>query len=206
MKSPKLTTQQIKNILCEIIMKRIRFTLRTIFLLILSVILINLSMFGQTVKPDSARTILKAAVTEAQSSKKNVLLIFHATWCSWCKRLETAFNDTPMKTFIDGNYIVMKLDVMERGDKIQSHENPGGQNLLSDFGGDNAGLPFIVFLNGKGEMIANSNVLPKKQNIGYPGSKEEIAAFVKLLKETAPHMTGKQRDRIQNYFELHAPQ
>jgi hypothetical protein len=76
---------------------------------------------------------------------------------------------------------------------------------MSEFGGKNAGLPFIVFLNGKGKMIANSNVMPKKQNIGYPGSKEEITAFVKLLQKTAPHMTSKQCDVIQKYFELHAP-
>jgi hypothetical protein len=76
---------------------------------------------------------------------------------------------------------------------------------MSQFGGNNAGLPFIVFLNGKGKMIANSNVMPKEQNVGYPGSKEEIAAFVKLLQKTAPHMTSKQRDVIQNYFDLHAP-
>jgi hypothetical protein len=54
-------------------------------------------------------------------------------------------------------------------------------------------------------MIANSNVMPKKQNIGYPGSQEEIAAFVKLLQKTAPHMTSKQRDVILNYFKRHAP-
>jgi hypothetical protein len=76
---------------------------------------------------------------------------------------------------------------------------------MSEFGGNNAGLPFIVFLNGKGTMIANSNVMPKNQNIGYPGSKEEISAFVKLLQKTAPHMTSKECEVIQNYFELHAP-
>jgi hypothetical protein len=111
-----------------------------------------------------------------------------------------------MKTFIDENYIVARLDVKERGDKIQSYENPGGQQFMSDWGGKNAGLPFIVFLNGKGKMIANSNVMPRKQNIGYPGSQEEITAWIKLLKKTAPHMTSKQRDRIRYYFELRAPQ
>jgi thioredoxin-related protein len=187
-------------------MKQKHIIQKTISLLILSIILCTFSMPGQTVKPDSAQTILKTALTEAQSVHKNVLLIFHATWCGWCKRLETAFNDTTMKTFIDENYIVARLDVKERGDKIQSYENPGGQQFMSDWGGKNAGLPFIVFLNGKGKMIANSNVMPRKQNIGYPGSQEEITAWIKLLKKTAPHMTSKQRDRIRYYFELRAPQ
>lgn len=179
--------------------------LKTISLFILSMLIIASSMLGQTVKPDSAQTILNAAIIKAQSSQKNVLLVFHATWCGWCKRLESAFNDTTIKPLIDNNYIIAMLDVKERGDKIQTHENPCGQKFLSDFGGNNAGLPFIVFLNGKGKMIANSNVMPKKQNIGYPGTREEIAAFVNLLKKTALHMTSKQCDVIQNYFELHAP-
>ena len=186
-------------------MKQKHFIRKTVFFLILSIFFMAYSMLGQTIKPDSAQIILKAAVADAQSSKRNVFLIFHATWCKWCKRLEAALSDPEIKTLIDKNYVVIMLDVQERGDKIQTHENPGGQNLMSDFGGKNAGLPFIVFLNRKGKMIANSNVMPKNQNIGYPGSKEEIAAFVKLLKKTAPHLTGKQRDVIQNYFELHAP-
>jgi len=188
----------------ELTMRRNHFILRTISLLSLTVILFTFSMVGQNVKPDSAQTILKAAVIKAQSSKLNVLLIFHATWCGWCKRLERAINDTAVKPLIDENYIVTMLDVKERGDKIQIYENPGGQNIMSEFGGNNAGLPFIVFLNGKGTMIANSNVMPKNQNIGYPGSKEEISAFVKLLQKTAPHMTSKECEVIQNYFELHA--
>jgi thioredoxin-related protein len=168
-------------------------------------ILFALPAPGQTARPDSAQNILRAAITEAQSSEKNVLIIFHATWCGWCKRFETALNDTAIKTLIDRNYIIAMLDVKERGDKIQTFENPGGQNLLTEFGGDKAGLPFIVFLNGKGKMIANSNVMPDKQNIGYPGSEEEISAFTKLLKKTASNITSKQLDVIQGYFEAHAP-
>jgi hypothetical protein len=75
----------------------------------------------------------------------------------------------------------------------------------SEFGVNNAGLPFIVFLSGKGKMITNSNVMPKNQNIGYPGSKEEITACVKLHQDTSPRMTSKQLDVVQKYFELHAP-
>ena len=179
---------------------------KTVSLFIFSILLHTFSLLGQSVKPDSAQIILHSAITEAQSSKRNVLIIFHATWCKWCTPLETALNDTTVKPLIDKNYVITMIDVMEREDKIQTYENPGGKNLLSDFGGDNAGLPFMVFLDGKGKMIANSNVMPQKQNIGYPNSNEEIEAFVNLLKETAPHMTGKQREVIRSYFERLTPQ
>jgi len=160
-------------------------------------------MLGQTIKPDSARTILMVAVSEAQLSQKNVFLIFHATWCPWCKVLETALNDPEIKTLIDNNYIVTFLDVLEHGEKIQTYENPGGKEILANYGGTESGLPFMVFLNKKGKMIANSNVMPNKRNIGYPGSRKEITAFMKLLKKTSTHMTNKQQEVIQSYFELH---
>ena len=187
----------------ELYMKRKHFIQKTVYLLLVSILFITHSMLGQTIKPDSARTILMVAVSEAQSSQKNVFLIFHATWCPWCKILETALNDPEIKTLIDNNYIVTFLDVMERGEKIQTYENPGGNEILANYGGTKSGLPFMVFLNKKGKMIANSNVMPNKKNIGYPGSWKEISAFMKLLKKTATHITNKQREVIQSYFVLH---
>ena len=178
---------------------------KTLFLLFLF-LLISLSMFGQTTKPDSAQTIIKAAVIKAQSSSKNIFLLFHATWCKWCTRLEAVLEQPEIKKIIDENYILIRLDVSERGDKIQAYENPGGNKILARFGGENSGLPFIVFLDEKGKVIANSNVMPKKENIGYPGAKEEITAFVKLLKNTAPHMTTKQRSAISDYLKKNTQQ
>jgi len=51
---------------------------------------------------------------------------------------------------IDNNYIVTFLDVKERGEKIQTYENPGGKEILANYGGTESGLPFMVFLNKKG--------------------------------------------------------
>ena len=178
---------------------------KTIFLFVVSVLFIHHPACGQPAQPDSAKAIIRTALAQAQSAHKNVFLLFHATWCSWCKRLETALRDTSMKPIIDENYVVAMIDVLERGAKIQTNENPGGQALLEDFGGMMSGLPFIVFLNRKGTMIANSNVMPDEQNIGYPGSDEEINAFITLLQKTGPHITTKQLDRIKNYFDQHAP-
>jgi hypothetical protein len=84
-------------------------------------------------------------------------------------------------------------------------ENPGGNEMMRQFGGENSGLPFIVFLNAKAKKVANSNVMPENQNIGYPGSKEEIAAFTKLLKKNAARITKKQLALVTKYLESNAP-
>jgi thioredoxin-related protein len=186
-------------------MKRIYTTRKTISLLSVFLLLAAFPTLGQTDKPDAAQNILKAAVAEARSSKKNVFIIFHATWCKWCKRLETVLESPEIEPIINKNYIIVRLDVKEREDKIQTHENPGGKEMLANFGGTESGLPFMVFLNKKGKMIANSNVMPKNENIGYPGAKEEIAAFIKLLKQTAPRMTDKERSKISKYLEMNTP-
>ena len=76
--------------------------------------------------------------------------------------------------------------------------------MMKELGGEKSGLPFTVFLDGKGKKIADSNVMPKDQNIGYPNTKEEIAEFDKLLKKTAKHMTNDQRGLVIGYLKKHS--
>ncbi len=166
---------------------------------------LSYSAIAQSVKPDSAQTILDIAVKQAAASHKTVLVMFNASWCSWCKRLDTAFVSTELHAMIDQHFVVTHIDVLERKEKIALLENPGGSALLKTWGGEKSGLPFLVFLNPAGNKAGDSNVMPEHQNIGYPGSKEEIAAFVLLLKNNAPRMTAEQIAQVTTYFEQHAP-
>lgn len=161
--------------------------------------------FAWGTTPDSAQTLVKNAVAKAQGSQKHVLVVFRATWCKWCTRLEKAFENPEINKIIDDHFVVATLNVFERGDKVQTYENPGAREIITNFGNKDSGLPFLAFLDAKGTLIANSNVMPGKQNIGYPGSKEEIAAFLKVLKKTAPRMTNAQRTTISNYLNQNAP-
>jgi hypothetical protein len=112
---------------------------------------------------------------------------------------------TELQAIIDERFIVTHIDVLERKEKIVLLENPGGNALLKTWGGENSGIPFLVFLDTTGTKLADSNVMPDHQNIGYPGSKEEITAFVSLLKNAAPQITPEQITRIKEYFVQHAP-
>jgi thioredoxin-related protein len=160
---------------------------------------------GQSTAPRPAQDILNEAIAQAHSSNRTVMVIFHASWCSWCKRLDKAFADPDVKTIVDKNYVVTHLDVLERKEKKETLENAGGVEIMKKFGGEKSGLPFIAFLDAKGTMIANSNAMPENQNIGYPGAKEEIEAFIALLKRTANNMSDAERIRVARYFEENAP-
>ena len=72
-------------------------------------------------------------------------------------------------------------------------------------GGEKSGLPFFAFLDEKGKKLADSNVMPGNQNIGYPAAPDEIAAFEKLLEKTAPHMQDVDREKVVAYLKKAAP-
>ena len=169
-------------------------------------LLITLPTFAQNAKPEQADKILKTAIADAKANDKSVFVIFHATWCSWCKSLDKAMNSDELKPIFDNNFIIAEIDVMEHGDdKVAQFENPGGKDIMIKFGGEKSGLPFYAFLDAKGNKIADSNVMNGKDNIGYPGSAKEIDAFMNILKKSAKHLTSKDADTITQYLKDNAP-
>jgi len=160
--------------------------------------------YGQTSKPEEASAVISTAVKKAAATGRSVFLIFHASWCGWCTRLDAVLEQPDIKVIIDQHYVVAHLDVLENKAK-KALENPGGNEVMKEYGGENSGLPFYVFLGEEGTKLADSNALPKNQNIGYPASAEEIAAFAGLLKATAPRMSDEQRTQITTYLQKNAP-
>lgn len=170
---------------------------RTAILASLFLFLLSLPAYAAGDKaPAPAKTILDGALKEAGASNRNVFLIFHATWCSWCKRLDAAMAHPEAREAIEKNYVVVHVDVLERGEKEQTVENPGGEELMKTLGGEKSGLPFYAVLDRSGKKLADSNVMPGNANIGYPAQPEEVAAFESILKKTAPGMTAEQRAAV----------
>jgi thioredoxin-related protein len=178
-----------------------KVTLLSFMLIFCSVVLV-----GQSAKPERAQNILDAALKNAVESNKSVFVIFHASWCSWCKRLDKVLSNEDMKKIFEDHFVVTHLDVMEKTpEKIEALENPGGNDIMKKMGGEKSGLPFSIFLDAKGNKLADSNVMPKNQNIGYPGTKEEIEAFIGLLKKGSTSITEKELTQVAEYLQKNAP-
>lgn len=141
--------------------------------------------------PRTAEAILKEAFATAGAEHKNVMVIFHASWCGWCHKMDKALNDTSCKKFFDDNYVITHLVVKER--KENKHlENPGAEVLLKKYHGDESGIPFWLMFSSKGELVgdclvraAGVGLNAPGENVGCPASEEEVTHFVEVLRKTS---------------------
>jgi len=132
---------------------------------------------------ESASVVMKKAYEQASKENKKVFLIFHASWCSWCKKMEQKMADPSCKDFFEKNYVIVHLDVLERQGNKQL-ENPGAFDLLKKYNGDKSGIPFFLIFDKDGKLLEDS-FDANSQNLGCPASKEEVDEFVRMLKATS---------------------
>ncbi len=148
--------------------------------------------------PSSAKVLLSRATAEAKAGNKNVMLIFHASWCGWCKKMDAMLESPEFAKTFDKSFVITHVVVLENPDK-KNLENEGGAALMAKFGGATAGLPFFVILNGKGEKIGDS-FLANKQNMGFPSEPQEVSTFMALMKKTAPKMTAAELTSLETFL------
>jgi thioredoxin-related protein len=141
--------------------------------------------------PLSADEMVQNACKQAAKENKNVLVMFHASWCVWCHRMDSSMNDNSCKKFFDENFVTTHLVVMESKGK-ENLENPGGLELLAKYNGTNEGIPFWVVLDKDGKLIADCMLRPegagpgtKGSNMGCPAKESEVDAFIRILKKTS---------------------
>ncbi|HCN48543.1 MAG TPA: thioredoxin family protein [Chryseobacterium sp.] len=158
---------------------------------------VALLLFQLSIAQEKADVVLNKAFTEAKTGKKNVLLVFHASWCKWCKMMEKNMDLPETKPIFNKRFVTAYIDVQERGEK-KSLENPGGQELMNKYKGENAGLPFWLVLNPKGEVIADS-FDDQGQNLGSPATQEEVTAFIAKLGKSSK-LNKEESETIQKVF------
>jgi thiol:disulfide interchange protein len=181
------------------------FRLKTVLMIVATLVLASeAAPQSRAVEPletrvPSAKEVLDAALVRAETERKNVLVHFGASWCSWCRHLDAMLESDEVGSLFQENYVITHLTIQESADKI-ALENPGAQEMLEAAGAGNAGVPAYLIFDSRGNQLATSLALPNGRNIGHPVTPEEIDAFLGLLENTAPRMTGADRARVAAYL------
>lgn len=173
--------------------------MKRIFLALLSVLIVfqiswaqgpSASLIEAKNAPASASDIMKEAYQTAAKEHKNVFIIFHASWCGWCHRMDTSLNDPACKKFFNDNYVIRHLVVDESKDK-KDLENPGASDMRDKYYGKDQGIPFWLILDKDGKLLADSKMRaagegPEKgQNTGCPAAENEVNYFIDVLKKSS---------------------
>lgn len=161
-------------------------------IVLLSLFLSNGMMAQET--PQTADQILNTACKQAAKEKKNVFIIFHASWCKWCHAMDSAMNDPACKAFFNNHYVIAHLVVLESANK-KNLENPGALEMMKKYKGG-GGIPFWLIFDAKGTLLADANrpVTDGEgkigENIGCPTSEKEVGYFIDILKKTSTLKKG----------------
>ncbi len=138
----------------------------------------------------SASEIMKEAYQQAAKENKNVFIIFHASWCGWCHKMDNSMNDPLCKKFFNDNYVSRHLVVDESNDK-RNLENPGASELRRKYYGDGLGIPFWLIFDPNGNLLTDSKMRKEGDgpqqgdNTGCPAAEKEVDFFIGILKKTS---------------------
>jgi thiol-disulfide isomerase/thioredoxin len=175
--------------------------------LLSALLLVCFGVAGFAQKPETADAVMKAAYTQAGKEGKNVFLLFHASWCGWCHKMDTAMNDPKVAAFFRDNYVIKHLTVYESPNK-KALESPGAVDLLAQYNGTDQGIPYWIVLDKNGTWLADSQIRPegvnfstKGENTGCPANEKEVQHFIAVLRKTSK-LKEEQLKRISERFRL----
>lgn len=152
--------------------------------------------------PPSTESVLDRASKEGKPDGRNTLVVFHASWCGWCRKLESILAAPRVKEIVERHFVLVELTVLERGEK-QALENPGAETLLESLAGGEAGLPFTAVLDRKTRKpIATSNLAGPGTNVGFPAKRDEVDHFVAMLRKGAPEMSAAEAETLRAAFPV----
>lgn len=154
--------------------------------------------------PLSANEIMSEAFATAKKENKKVLVMFHASWCGWCHKMDTSINDPSIKNFFEKNFVIRHLVVFESKGK-ENLENPGALDMYNKYSENNQGIPFWLIFDNSESFLADSRMPAVKngkeslQNTGCPATKEEVDYLITVLKKTTD-LKENELELIRNRF------
>jgi thioredoxin-related protein len=124
-----------------------------------------------------AEKLVAEQMEHARQTGKRVLFRVGDPYCGWCNVLSRFIQDH--ESLFDKDYVNAKIDVMRmtNGESVAKAHRPENAD----------GHPWFIILEPSGDVLATS--VGPKGNIGYPGSSEEIAHFMKMLRDTRKSLT-----------------
>lgn len=145
---------------------------------------------GSPVESPSAQTRPSAAALLQEACKraetKTVFVMFHASWCTWCHKMDASMQDPKCKNFFQKNLEVVHIVVAESPDK-KNLETPGGEAMLKQYHGEGQGIPYWLLFSSAGTLLADSRMQAAAGedpvNIGCPASAAEVDHFIAALKK-----------------------
>lgn len=148
--------------------------------------------------PLPASLVVQQARALATQQGKNVLILFHASWCGWCHKMQQAMEEPELKPLFEKSFVIRWLDVYEQPAK-KALENPGAEDLLKQYKGADLGIPYFLVFDAKGNKLEDSQKAPGK-NVGCPSEDDEVAYFVDVLKKTTK-LTSNELQLIADRFK-----
>ena len=121
-------------------------------------------------EPLDARALLNAALAEARTSGRRVLVQETATWCGPCHALSKYLEQH--RALWEKDYVWVRID----------HRWKNSEEVIDQLRTDNTmGIPWLAIADGEGRVLAT--------HLGYPRTPELADAFLKKIEQTRQHLT-----------------
>ena len=145
----------------------------------------------------SATALVAQEAAAAAAEDRRLLVMFFASWCPWCRRLNATFTDPAVAPLLDAHVRILHLRVEERAPAMAALGLSEADALYRGWaGGDPPGLPFLAALDGAAEVVTTSIQPAAGGNFGFPVSDGELAGFDAMLAAAAPAMPAAERGVI----------
>jgi len=133
---------------------------------------------------DAAHDI-QAALRQAHTDGRFVLLNFGANWCPDCLVLAEQMGQTPLRELIEGNFVVVKIDIGE-GEK--------NRDLVEQYGNvTQRGIPSIVVLDRDNRVLLGTLTgrLAHARSMGMDETYRFFVSVIQAAKSVPAREPGK---------------
>ena len=131
------------------------------------------------------------ALQKAQKNDKYIFVDIYADWCGYCKMLDaTTYQAESVQKELAKNFVSIKLD-SESSEEVSWDGKTMSKQQLAGYWGV-TGLPTLLFLNPKGEIIAaypsyaDADLMINLLKYVSSGAREKNISFEKFLSSNEP--------------------